>query len=125
MSPEMHERIVWKSLRAERPGTTRQIYQAGNSGDVVVETDGAEYKDGVLYRVTTAPPPPASSSRDSGYVLASTKHEPLTPPPPIHTAEPPNPAQFDLIQRARKISFRRTPHPGLCRCYTILSVAKR
>ena len=50
MSPEMHERIVWKSLRAERPGTTRQIYQAGNSGDVVVETDGAEYKDGVLYR---------------------------------------------------------------------------
>ena len=59
MSPEMHERIVWKSLRAERPGTTRQIYQAGNSGDVVVETDGAEYKDGVLYRVTTAPPRPA------------------------------------------------------------------
>ncbi len=46
LSAEAAKRVL------DTPVGKREIYQTGSGGDVVVETDGAAYKDGILYRVT-------------------------------------------------------------------------
>ena len=60
---ELEEATIERVLG--KPAGRRQIYQTEAGRDIVVKTDGAEYKDGILYRVTIDTPGQLISALES------------------------------------------------------------